>query len=110
MADLGELGSQRNEEQRNKRIATVKTPAEEGLRAAMSNENGRAFVWGLLERAGIYRSSHVPGQADGTAFNEGARNQGLALFADVMKLAPENYPRMAAEAQAREKAKEKQSG
>lgn len=62
----------------------------------MGNKQGRRIVWRLLGRAGVYRTSFGGGDAQ-TNFNEGARNNGLLLLADVNTHAPEAYALMAAE-------------
>lgn len=68
------------------------------LRAVMSTAAGRRFIWRLLENAGVFRSSFVTGAPDATAFNEGARNNGLALLGDIMNDASEKYLIMQKEA------------
>ncbi len=41
--------------------------------------------------ASLFRTTFVPGDAMASAFQEGNRNAGLRLFAQVMKAAPDNY-------------------
>lgn len=96
----GELGSQRNEETRNKAAKVAQQQADESVRWLMADEKGRRFVRDQITRAGIYQTS-MAGTPEMTAFNEGRRNMGLMLLADVVRLAPEQYPRMQAEAVAR---------
>jgi hypothetical protein len=69
----------------------------EDMRWLMSSQQGRRIVWRLLERAGIYRTS-FSGDANRTFFNEGARNVGLSLVADIHANAPEMYALMTQEA------------
>lgn len=68
------------------------------VRALMDLPAGRRFMWRLLERAGIYRTTFTGNSA--TFFNEGMRNLGLIFVADVHEACPEQYTRMLAEARA----------
>ena len=97
---VGELGSQRNEEQRNKAIKAAHAAADEGLRWILADERGRAFVWAQLEKARIFAPSFHADPAV-MAFNEGRRSTGLELLAEVERLNPKSYADMAAEARAR---------
>lgn len=63
----------------------------------MSSKRGRRVVWRLLKNAGVYRLSYSPGDALGTAFNEGNRNQGQRLLALVMEHAGPSYALMVQE-------------
>lgn len=62
----------------------------------MQSKRGRRIVWGLLERAGIFRTSFV-GSTNETMFREGERNLGLVLFDQVMTHTPEQYLAMTTE-------------
>lgn len=94
----GELGNQQKEQDRNAWPRHRARLAEDGLRSAMNSPKGRAFIWSLLEKGQVFASTfhQVAGVA---AFNEGKRALALELFVDVMRLAPEDYARMASEAQ-----------
>lgn len=70
----------------------------EDFKWVMSDAKGRRFIWGLLERAGIYRSSFA-GDSENTIFNEGGRNQGLAIVDLIHEHCPELYMQMIAEKQ-----------
>lgn len=61
----------------------------------MSDARGRRLVWLWLERAGIYRTTFT-GTRQGD-FNEGARDTGLKLVADIHLFAPELYALMQTE-------------
>lgn len=65
---------------------------EEDLKWVMSNKRGRRFVWRLLDRAGIYRSSFTGNST--TFFNEGQRNIGLMLVAEIHRSCPDQYTQM----------------
>lgn len=71
---------------------------EDDTRWLMSDPRGRRLVWGWLERAGIYQPTFTT-DALQSAFNEGGRNAGLQLLAQVMDHAPADFIRMQAEAQ-----------
>jgi hypothetical protein len=65
----------------------------EDIRFVMSSAEGRRFMCKLLCRARIYQCSFT-GQSNQTIFNEGGRNQGLMLQADIMTHAPGSYQLM----------------
>lgn len=71
--------------------------AKEDLERVMSEKWGRRFVYRELARTGLYRTSYVAGDPSGMAFNEGQRNVGLMLVADIHAACPEQYSRMLAE-------------
>lgn len=59
------------------------------MRTVMSTVEGRRFVWRLLERAGVFRTSFTGNST--TFFNEGQRNMGLIVLADVHEACAEQY-------------------
>ena len=59
----------------------------------MSNKRGRRVMYGLLERAGVWRLSFNTNALQ-MAFNEGNRNWGLSLTATVSEHCPEQYALM----------------
>ncbi len=59
----------------------------------MSNKRGRRFVARLLERAGVWRLSFNT-NALTMAFNEGTRNEGLRLLAQITAHCPDRYAEM----------------
>ena len=62
----------------------------EQLVQIMSTIPGREWVWNMLERAHIFRTSFSPDPYL-TAFNEGERNQGQLLLNDIMEACPDQY-------------------
>lgn len=82
--------------------------AERGERAAieraadvlfvMNNPGGRRFAHRLLVNAGVFGSSFSPDNPHQTSFNEGQRNMGLILLAEIMDVAPTQYATMLEEA------------
>jgi hypothetical protein len=71
------------------------------LRSIMSVPEGRVWMWDFLSQCGVYHSS-FSSDALMMAFNEGRRDMGNRLIAEINRLpgGPELYRRMAAEAQA----------
>lgn len=63
------------------------------LKWLMSNKRGRRFVFRLLERAGVWRLSFST-NALSMAFNEGARNEGLRLTAQMTTHCADRYTEM----------------
>ena len=61
----------------------------EDFKWLMAHKQGRRFVWRLLSEAGVYRSSFTGNST--TFFNEGKRNSGLMLLAEIHELTPEAY-------------------
>lgn len=64
----------------------------EDVKALMATESGRRFVARLMEVAGIYRCSFTGNST--TFFNEGQRNVGIQIFADIQIACPEQYSKM----------------
>lgn len=79
----------------------------EDIAKIMKSRSGRRFMWRLLESAGIFVTTFNH-DALVMSFNEGKRNQGLWLLADIMAIDTDSYILMAKEAQARLEAKEKE--
>jgi hypothetical protein len=58
------------------------------LRTLMQSIEGRRFIWRLLDRAGVFRTSFTGNST--TFFNEGQRNMGLIVLADVHEACAEH--------------------
>lgn len=81
-------------QERDRESKAVKTKAERDQEVAdfkwlMSDKRGRRFMWRLLGITGLYRSSFTGNSS--TFFNEGQRNIGLMLIAEVNDLTPDSY-------------------
>lgn len=63
------------------------------LRKLLGMPEFRRVVWHFFGLAGVFRNS-FSANANQTAFNEGRRDIGLALLADVNKADSDAYPRM----------------
>lgn len=72
------------------------------LKKLMFDPEGRMWMWDLLTLCGIFHSSFSI-DALRCAFNEGRRDIGLRLLAEINQLSPEFYIRMVQENQAKEK-------
>jgi len=59
--------------------------------------SGRRWVWRVLSDCGVFKSSFTGNST--TFFNEGRRDIGLRILADVMEANPDAYVQMAKEAQ-----------
>ena len=103
MSQPYDAGNKRDVDRRAKASKTRQAQLDEAVKWMMSDPRGRTLMWERLTQAGIFKASFAPSNsAELTAFNEGARNIGLADLATVMRLCPEQYARMVAEAQARQ--------
>ena len=58
----------------------------------MSQPRGRRFIWRLLERTGLHRSSFTGNST--TFFNEGQRNVGLLIQAELLEHCATDYVTM----------------
>lgn len=77
--------TQRTDAQRARQEA-----ADKDLRFVMGDARGRRVLWGLLEEAGIYRSSFSVDPL-AMAHAEGRRDMGLRLLARLMRTTPGEY-------------------
>jgi len=64
----------------------------------MSGKRGRRVAHRMLDRAGVWRLSFSTNALQ-MAFNEGMRNEGLALTAQIMASCPAQYAEMITENQ-----------
>lgn len=77
-------------EKAGKREQSVRDRELNDVRIVLSTPAGRRFVWRYLERCGLFRTSFT-GNEGSTFFNEGERNIGIKLLADVNEADPERY-------------------
>ncbi len=92
-----DTGDRRQVERREKERLRRQRQLDEAFRWLMSDARGRLLMWERLTDAGVFRSSINP-NPQMTAFAEGRRDLGLRDLAHLMRLCPEQYARMAAEA------------
>ena len=69
----------------------------EDFKWLMANKQGRRFVWRLLDKAGVFRSTFR--NDNEMVFLEGMRNMGLMLIAEIHEICPEKYHLMLKEQQ-----------
>lgn len=60
------------------------------LGATMATPEGRAVVWGLIERAGVFRSAFNP-HGSVASYNLGRQDFGHEMIAEILKLGNEPY-------------------
>lgn len=65
------------------------------LQAVLDLPQGRKFLWWLLGKTGLYRTSFTGNSA--TFYNEGRRDIGIAILNEILTVDPEAYIRMQAE-------------
>ncbi len=67
----------------------------EQAKVVMGSVSGRSFIYRLLDRTGLYRTSYNPQLPDSsTTFNEGGRNIGLFLTAELQEASPALFMKM----------------
>lgn len=79
---------------------TVKAKAmtrREDVATVLSTPAGRRFVWAMLGKCGVFSLSYTRGDTHETAFNEGKRQVGNPIFAEIQSEHPEAYALMASE-------------
>lgn len=104
---MSHAGDEQAVGQQRAREREARKQREADYKTVLGTRAGRAVLWDLLSEAGIYRSAG-PVEPHVMAWNEGQRNAGLKLQAEMIRLSPEDYLRAQAEAiLAEAKAKEK---
>lgn len=84
-------GKKKRSEQREQRRLN-------GLRKLLNEADGRLWLWDLLSFCGISRTSFTGNST--TFFNEGQRNIGLRVQADLTKHFPDDYIKLLKEGEA----------
>lgn len=91
------LGGQRAEAQKVLALAEQEQQRERSdIKWLMSTQGGRRIMWGLLGKAGVFKSSFTGNST--TFFNEGQRNLGLMYLNLINEVCPDQYVAMAKEA------------
>lgn len=75
--------------QAKEKIESINDRRLNDIREVLSTRRGRRFYWELLEFCGIFKTSNS--DQFQIFFNEGMRNVGLKLLADVNEASPEAY-------------------
>lgn len=76
------------------------------LKKVLSAPEGRRFLWRVMGEAGIFRTS-ATGQTNTTFVNEGRRQIGLMILADIMEAKAEAFTQMQREQASDSKAESK---
>jgi hypothetical protein len=98
MAAAGEFnaGDANQVAERKTKAQRIDERRRNGLRQIMTSSDGRAWMWNLLGECGIFRSCFTGNST--TFFNEGKREVGLPIMADLTEHFPDEYLLMAKEA------------
>jgi len=91
---------EREVEERRQKEKLESDQAQADLEEIMSTTAGRRFMRRLIGQCGLYRSSFTGNST--TFFNEGARNVGLWVHAEMMSACPQRYLEMLQEGQQEE--------
>lgn len=71
---------------------------DDAFKWLMSGPKGRRFVWGAMERSGLFNQS-FDGTSEGTIFSDGLKNEGRYLMGRIFELCPEKFAVMIQEKQ-----------
>lgn len=66
------------------------------LKMIMASPDGRLWMWQFLTSCGLFRVSFT-GNGNRDAFDNGMRNAGMPIFADIQKHCPDDYFKMSKE-------------
>lgn len=83
-------GQERASADKAKEERRQREKSQSDLRHVMNSKEGRRFIWRLLGETGIYRQSFSSDPLL-MARNEGERNIGLKLLAELMEACPKRY-------------------
>lgn len=86
-------GDAQDVRERESAARKARTRELDDLRDLLAHPAGRRFVWRLLDHCGVFRSTFT-GHGARDAFNEGARNVGLFLMAEVTDADPNAFTTM----------------
>lgn len=101
---VGEAADPRAVKEKGKKVRSREERDIDDMATILSDIRGRRFLWRYLAECGIFRTS-FNNSGSITALNEGRRQIGLKLLAEIMEADPEAYTLMASEAK-----KENQNG
>lgn len=84
MSDEEDVSQEQRDAARREREAQIND-----MRAVLATAQGRRFLWWMMGKVGTYSASYAPGDALASAFNEGQRNVGIMLEAEIGAADPE---------------------
>lgn len=90
--DKRNLADPKQVEESDRRSKSQRQQEIEDVIRIMSTDNGRRFMTRMLDITGFQKSSFTGNST--TFFNEGMRNIGLMLWADIQEVPPELYLKM----------------
>jgi hypothetical protein len=93
--DIDDSGEVQHEALKQQAENAQRTHADD-IKWLMSSPRGRRIVAWLLEKAGVNRTS-FNNSGSAMAFNEGQRNMGLMIQANVLDHSPERFMEMLTE-------------
>lgn len=96
--NLGAAADPQKVKERATKAKLRERQSKEDLISILSSKQGRRFVWGVLKFCRVNELSFVAGRGDMTAFNEGMRNVGQKITADIFTADPQIYVTMQIEA------------
>ena len=96
--DLSDTALETQNELLLKQSERAEAKRQAAFMAVMATAEGRRWIWWLLDRCGVFRTSFTGDTT--TYFNEGIRNVGLMVIADINALCPDHYLTMMTEAKA----------
>lgn len=91
------LGEEEDVKARNIKVKTKQSDLDSAITAIMSHPQTRAWMYELLSQCGVYRTSFSRSALE-MSFNEGARDVGLKITSEIMRVAPDSYTQMVREA------------
>lgn len=87
-ADSFDAGDSESVKKRQKKYKLLDQKRDDGFRLLLENENGRAWINGLLEHCKVFHQTYA-GNSNQTCFNEGVRSIGLKIMADIARVDPD---------------------
>lgn len=92
-----DVGSREQVVKAQKRAKLKQRELDSAFGAMLDNKGTRAWVWHLLEKILVFRSV-FDHNGNVMCFNEGKRQIGLELMAEIHRINPDAYAQMAREA------------
>jgi hypothetical protein len=83
------IGDEGQVRERNAQARLIREQEANDVRSLLNSEEGRRYLWRLLSRCRVYKSSFT-GSSE-TFFLEGQRHVGLAILDDIMDAEPDAY-------------------
>ena len=94
-----DAGDKESVQKKQKSNRTRRAVEGEFLRGVLSQPAGRAVMWRILSKCGLYRDNPFPDAPGSMARHEGQRSIGLWLLAEIFDADPNAYERMRREAE-----------